>query len=516
MTASPPSRQASLDRLASQTFDVLVIGGGIVGACVARDAAMRGLRAGLLEKGDFASGTSGKSSRLLHGGIRYLGQGRIGLVRESSREKRTLARIAPHLAQPLAFVFPAYAGVWPPLWQLRIGVKAYDWLCGADLNFEPSRALSAAQTIERAPGLRLEGLKGAARFFDALTNDARLVIDTLRSAECAGATLANYAEATAFDRSGEVWKVAARDTLSGGSFAVAARSVVNAAGVWGARLPPSRLALRPSKGVHAVISRDRLPILDAVVMVRGPRIVFAIPWGDGVILGTTDTDYTGSLDDVRADARDIEEILGASSEYFPEARLRFEDVKSVWAGLRPLIASRRFLGGAGREPSAISREHKIAARTDGWIDVAGGKLTTSRLMAEQIVNAACAWLRAEVPPCRTARIPLLDASQAAEGWSRIEPPQIAEGFVRHCCRHEWALTVEDMLVRRAGWAYWLDDAEGAAERAAAWMADELGWPDARRQSQVRAFFLWQSANDRWRNEPIINNREHVECTKPMR
>ena len=189
------SRSRNLLRLTEKPLDLLIVGGGIVGAGVARDAALRGLRTGLVEQHDFAEGTSSRSTRLLHGGLRYLAQGHVGLVREASIEKKILHRIAPHLAQPLGFIFPAFAGHGNPLWQLRIGVKLYDLLCGGG-NFEPSRGLSLAETRQLLPALRTEGLRGAVRYFDALTNDARLVIDTLRSAARAGAGVVNHARLT--------------------------------------------------------------------------------------------------------------------------------------------------------------------------------------------------------------------------------------------------------------------------------------------------------------------------------
>ena len=231
----PPSvesrRAAAAEQLAGETLDVLVIGGGIVGAGVARDAAMRGLRVGLVEQHDLAFGTSSRSSRLLHGGLRYLAQGRIGLVYEASREKCILHRIAPHLAEPLPFVFPTYRGTCWPLWQLRIGVKLYDLLCGGQ-NFGPSGSMTAAEVRAHLPGIRATGLTGAVRYFDGLTNDARLVIDTLRSAARHGAMVCNYTrfESALADRG--IWRCQLRDVPTDRPYQVSARTVVNAAGPW--------------------------------------------------------------------------------------------------------------------------------------------------------------------------------------------------------------------------------------------------------------------------------------------
>ena len=220
-----------------EPLDVLVVGGGIVGAGVARDAAMRGLRTAVIDRHDFAFGTSSRSSRLLHGGLRYLEQGRIGLVREASVEKRVLHRIAPHLAQPLGFLFPTYAGD-RPLWQLRIGVKLYDLLCGGR-NFQPSRGFSRAETLEMLPALEPEKLKGSVRYYDALTNDARLVIDTLRSAARHGAIILNYARFHDAKRSAEDWSCHLEDRVNPRNLHVRARTIVNATGPWADKVPHS-------------------------------------------------------------------------------------------------------------------------------------------------------------------------------------------------------------------------------------------------------------------------------------
>ncbi|MFM9078888.1 MAG: glycerol-3-phosphate dehydrogenase/oxidase, partial [Opitutaceae bacterium] len=245
-------RSSALQGLTAAPLDLLVVGGGIVGAGVARDAALRGLRTGLVEQHDFAEGTSSRSTRLLHGGLRYLAQGHVGLVREASIEKKTIHRIAPHLAQPLGFIFPAFAGNGNPLWQLRIGVKLYDFLCGGG-NFEPSRGLSLAQTRELLPALRPDGLRGAVRYFDALTNDARLVIDTLRSASRAGGAVLNYTRLEATHRDGSTWRTTVRDVLTGAAHEVRTRAIINATGPWSDGLPHSAVKLRLTKGIHLVV-----------------------------------------------------------------------------------------------------------------------------------------------------------------------------------------------------------------------------------------------------------------------
>jgi glycerol-3-phosphate dehydrogenase len=244
---------------------LLVIGGGITGSGIARDAAMRGLNTGLIDRHDFAFGTSSRSSRLLHGGLRYLEQGRIGLVREASIEKKTIRAIAPHLADPLGFVFPAYQKAARPLWQLRIGVKLYDLLCGGR-NFQPSRGFTRSETLRSLPSLNPDGLLGSVRYFDALTNDARLVIDTLRSAAAHGAAVCNHVCFRDAHRLGDTWECELEDVIDGEVFTLRTRALVNATGPWAQDIPHSSVKLRLSKGIHLVVDRQRLPVSEAVVI----------------------------------------------------------------------------------------------------------------------------------------------------------------------------------------------------------------------------------------------------------
>ena len=468
-----------LHHMSTKPFDVLVVGGGIVGSGVARDAAMRGLSVGLVEQYDFASGTSSRSSRLLHGGLRYLAQGRIGLVREASLEKQVLHRIAPHLAEPLPFLFPSYAGTPWPLWQLRIGVKLYDLLCGGR-NLGRSESLGAAQVRSLAPGLRQQGLKGAVRYFDALTNDARLVIDTLRSASRHGAALWNYCRLEEAAHDGPDWRCRVRNAHDGRERELQCRTIVNAAGPWGDRLPHSRVRLRMTKGVHLVIDRARLPIPSAVVLPEGRRILFAIPWSDRVILGTTDTDYRGHIEDVVCDPSDLQYVLEVANHVFPEARLTPDDVRSTWAGLRPLVANWR------GKPSDISRAHVIRPTEPGWWDIAGGKLTTYRLMAQQMVDRLVAHLDRPASPCRTADEPLLEPAEAGD-CSHVAPPPVGRATVEHCCRCEWAVHLSDVMIRRTSWHHYWPEAPRMAQQVAGWMADYLGWSAEQTAAEIAAY-----------------------------
>src|SRR6266576_2402164 len=437
-----------IESLSSAPLDVLVIGGGIVGAGIARDAAMRGLRVGLVEQHDFAFGTSSRSSRLLHGGMRYLAQGRLGLVHEASVEKKIVHHIAPHLAEPLPFIFPTYRGNknWV-LWQLKIGVKIYDLLCGGR-NLGKSTWLSRTEVLEKVPVLAESNLTGAVRYYDGLTNDARLVLDTLRSAARSGATVVNYCRFKNANRAtwerrrpagefqtidlrdapagrqrsqDEIWECELEDRLTQKTFTIGAHTVVNATGPWADGLPHSHVKLRITKGIHLVVARSKVPVPDTVVMTEGKRILFAIPWGERTILGTTDTDYNGPLDHVTADAADIRYVLQVTNQFFPNAKLSDGDVISTWAGLRPLIAN------PDGTPSDISRSHEIRNPEPGWWDVAGGKLTTYRLMAEQTVDQIVKslnelnGLNRGLTACRTADEPLLPQNEVT-GVSGILPP----------------------------------------------------------------------------------------------
>jgi len=470
-------RARALAELTRGPLDVLVVGGGIVGAGIARDAALRGLRTGLVEQHDFAFGTSSRSSRLLHGGLRYLAQGRIGLVREASIEKRILHHIAPHLAEPLAFIFPAYRGdpYWA-LWQLKIGVKVYDLLCGGH-NLGKSAWLSRDEVLQRAPALSGEGLAGAVRYYDGFTNDARLTLDTLRSAAGSGAAVLSYCRFNQAARK-DLWECEVQDVPTGQKCIVQARTVVNATGPWADGLPHSRVKIRPTKGIHLVVQRERLPVPDSIVMTQGQRILFAIPWGQRTILGTTDTDYAGPIEDVRAEPSDIAYILDVANRFFPNARLRDTDLLSVWAGLRPLIA------GPKGAPSEVSRSHEIRSPEPGWWDVAGGKLTTYRLMAEQTVDRIVKWLErgqgnGAFGRCRTAEEPLLPPAQTA-GLSSILPPEPSSRAVEHYVNNEWSLHLDDVMLRRTSWHYYSAEAPKLAERVADWMSVLLGWsPQAR-------------------------------------
>ncbi len=468
-----------IEQLQSQPLDVLVIGGGIVGSGVARDAAMRGLRIGLVEQHDFASGTSSRSSRLLHGGMRYLAQGRVSLVWEASKEKTVLRRIAPHLAEPLEFIFPTRKANGWPRWKLGVGVKIHDLLCGVGKG-GGSGSMGVSETLRRVPGLDGERLTGAVRYHDALTNDSRLVMDTINSAVHHGAIACNYVKLLDATPEADVWRCELEDLRTASLLVVKARAVVNATGPWSDKMPNSETSLRLTKGVHLVVDRTRLPMDDAVVLAEGSRILFVIPWGERVILGTTDTDYRGPLENPSCEAEDVAYILHVVNDAFPAAKLTTKDLVSTWSGLRPLVADKN------GNPSDISRRHKIAMSHRGWWDVTGGKLTTYRLMGEEAVDAIVRFLGAKAAPCRTATTPIIEDGRA-ETFSGILPPPVSAAAVSRYCREEAARHLYDVMIRRSSWRHYHHNHMELAANVAKWMAAELGWTDAETETELERY-----------------------------
>ncbi len=382
------TRARALASMAAEPVDLLVIGGGITGAGIARDAALRGLRTALVDKGDFAGATSSRSSRLIHGGLRYLEQYRFHLVREASRERRLLLDLAPHLVRPLAFLFPVYRGARVPAWRLRAGMWLYD-LLAAFRNVRLHRWLGRRAALKAEPGLRERGLVGAAVYYDAQTDDARLVLAAIRGAAQAGALVANYTEVTSLiRRDGRVRGAMVRDALTGEARTVRALIVVNATGPWVDALrrlddPQAAPLLRLTKGAHVAVPRARIGNTHAVTLTSpiDGRVMFVLPWGDLSYVGTTDTDDVAPLDNVRASGSDVVYLLRSANAFFPRARLAPHDVICTWAGLRPLLAPERELAA-----SAVSREHRIVESASGLITIAGGKLTTFRVMGRDMVD----------------------------------------------------------------------------------------------------------------------------------
>jgi glycerol-3-phosphate dehydrogenase len=511
-------------------FDLLVIGGGITGAGVARDAALRGLRVALVERHDYASGTSSRSSRLVHGGVRYLEHGELGLVFESSRERRTLQRIAPHLVRPLAFTWPVYRGARVPRWKLGAGLLLYDVL--SLFRNKRHERLDARTVHASEPALRTEALVGGARYWDAATDDIRLTLATVLSAQRAGAVVLNHSEVVALvRREGRVIGATIANTLDEATTTVHARAVVNATGPWSDEVERMAAAqagagVRGSKGVHVSVARARVGNVSAVTLTapQDGRVMFVLPAGYYTIIGTTDTYDATHPEDVHATRADVSYLLEAANYYFPEARLTERDVVSAWAGIRPLAAR-----GATGAPSSASREHSIEESVPGLVRVTGGKLTTYRSMAEEIVDHVERQLGRSSAASRTATLPLAGGdlhdpqeevahAVAATGdeaiarrlvmaygtawhgvWSLTQAdPALAAAVepglpylhaeLLHAVTHEQAATLGDLLIRRTPVAFETrDHGRSAARRIAHVVGRWMRWTDVEIDEAVSGY-----------------------------
>ncbi len=385
-----------MSAVSKEPYDLVILGGGINGAGMARDAALRGLRVAMFDKDDFGSGTSSKSSKLIHGGLRYLEHGEFGLVFESVNERAVQRKVAPHLVRPLPFLVPVYEDAKPGLGLMNIGLWIYDTLA---LFRAPKmhRTFRGEKAANLEPHLISKGLKGAIEYYDCVTDDARLVLENVVSAVEAGADCRSHTAITAIERAadGKVEAVRIRDVLTGEEDTVPTRCLVVAAGAWTDEVNEQvgvgfdRKLLRRTKGVHIVFPRDKLPLRRAVTLIsqKDGRVMFAIPWKNRTVIGTTDTDFEGTADDCHADAADVAYLCAGANEYFPECNFEPKDVIATWSGLRPLISD------GSESTGAVSREHQIYVRVDGTITIAGGKLTTYRRMAKECVRKAIKWLK---------------------------------------------------------------------------------------------------------------------------
>lgn len=544
------SRVEALAAMADDTLDVLVIGGGITGAGVALDAVARGYRTGLLERRDFASGTSRSSTKLVHGGIRYLPQLDVPLVREALVERGRLLRNAPHLVQPLSFILPLYADarrpvglpIAPPLGIglgliLNTGLTFYDGLAGGE-NIAPHHRLSSAEIARRAPCLKSGGLKTGFAYFDAQTDDTRLTISVLRAAADRGALLANYCAATGFLVEGGVARgVVAESTLetSPEKLTIRARYIVNATGVWAEET--ERLAgespmldVVPSKGTHLVFPREIFDLNDEAIVLpetEDGRILFIVPWLGRALVGTTDEEAP----DLRAPVAtemEIDYILNHLNRFL-RASVTRDDIVATYSGYRPLLKLRS----GGRTPARLSRSHAVVEGADGLISVSGGKLTTYRRMAQDVLDridgregrhhghptakmllyGATGWFDSRSAFLRragsfgldhevtehlsqaygTAADGLLDIIEARPDLRARLVPDLpyVEAEVVYVCVNELALTVEDVLARRTHIAI-LDRSRGsmAAERVAELMAATLDWSAAEKSRQMAAYYAF--------------------------
>ena len=450
-----PGRAERFRSLAETAFDILVIGGGISGAAVARDAARRGFRTALVEAADFASGTSSRSSRLVHGGLRYLEHFEFDLVFEASQERRTLLRIATHLVRPLEFHFPIFRDGRVGRRKLDAGMWLYDAL-SLFRNIERHQMLDTEAMLAREPGLRAEGLLGGARYFDAQVDDARLVITTVVAAVEAGATVVNRAEVVRIDASD--WpghRALVRDAEGGREVGVDALAIVNATGAWAEQTldrvsagPPgpgpgdgaaSAVRIRPSRGTHIHVARERVGHSGALIFEapQDGRVMFILPWREDLtLIGTTDEFFDGPAHEVAATPGDIAYLLEATRHLLPASKLAADDVISAWAGLRPLVAPPADGADEGAKEGAVSREFEVHQRPPGVFTLSGGKLTSHRHMAEATVDRVQSFLApAGVKPLRkvdTDKVPLPGARfrDLDELRGRIRTRARAQGLER--------------------------------------------------------------------------------------
>lgn len=522
--------RARFAQLDGRRFDLVVIGGGVTGAATARDAALRGLAVLLVEKDDFAAGTSSRSSKLIHGGLRYLQSYQFGLVAESVREREKALQLAPHLTQVRPFIYLLYDSYPESKWLLNLGLTFYDVASGSPIR-RRHRMLSAAQVQQREPHLRTAGLIGGGLYYDVLTDDARFTLDVAKGAANAGATLLNHAAVTGLVlEGGRARGVRIDDQLTGEHCQVRARQVVSCAGPWTDAVRALEQAggghLRPTKGVHIVLRKSDFP-LNTAVFLRSPddnRVVWPTPSleKDVVYIGTTDTDYTGPVDDVHPEQADIGYLLNVANHTIPGAHLTERHVVGSWAGLRPLVAPP-----PGVSESNTSREHEITEGPTGMLTISGGKLTTARVMARQLVDrveraiehrssyragrvplpgADPAQLREVRARAAVAGVPsdlldrwvgkygsnaagILDRYLAADANTEVLGARgLTRAELAYCVAEEMVLTLADLMIRRTSTFFW--EADGGLSTVQP-VADELErlvpWEPGRKEIEIERY-----------------------------
>ncbi len=525
----PTQRANAWERLDREEFDVLVVGGGVTGAGAALDAATRGLRVALVEARDYASGTSSRSSKLFHGGLRYLEQMNFGLVREALRERELmLTRIAPHLVKPVSFLYPLTHRIWERPY-VGAGMTLYDTM-GGGRSVPRHKHLTRGGARRLAPALKPDALTGAIRYYDAQADDARHTLTVVRTAAAYGARVLNSAELIAFNRAGErLVGARVRDIETGDEIDVTASVVINATGVWTDDLQTlaggrGRFHVRASKGVHIVVPRDRINSETGLILRTEKSVLFVIPWTTHWIIGTTDTDWSLDKAHPAASRADIDYILEHVNSVLA-VPLTHDDIQGVYAGLRPLLS------GESEESSQLSREHAVARPQPGLISIAGGKYTTYRVMAADAVDAAREDIGGSVPDSVTEHIPLVGAEgypamvnqidslakrYHLPGWrmqhlldrygsladellalasqdpALLEPLHGAEEYltveILYAATHEGALHLDDLLARRTRISIETPDrGVTAADGVARLVADQLGWDGDRVSNEVAAY-----------------------------
>ena len=525
------SRESIVEKLASAEFDVLVIGGGVTGVGAALDAATRGLRVALIEANDFACGTSSRSSKLIHGGLRYLEQFDFKLVREALKERELMVgHTAPHLVSPVSFLFPLHEGM-KERWYVGAGLALYDALRGKERILPAHRHISPRKMREVAPALRSDILKGGILYYDAQVDDARHTVTIARTAERYGALVANQVEAIALIREGSrVVGVKVCDRESGREFDIKSATTVLAAGIWNSKIQEAAgvnhgYDIAMSKGVHIVLPKSAISLKTGVILKTALSVLFVIPWKEFWIVGTTDTPWTGSKEEPLADRADIDYIIEQANQVLRHP-LKHTDVISVYAGIRPLVAPTE-----ASSTTKISREHVVDHPLEGLISVAGGKYTTYRIMARDAIDAAASDLLRIVPESCTEEIALLGADGYSALLNRVNALAVANSLsretithllsrygsifeevlapakldaslleridpslpylraeVRYAVTHEKALHVSDVLMRRTRIALEVSDRGVAAARVVAQvMAPLLGWDSARSHREISQY-----------------------------
>ena len=530
MTTPLQRRAADLARLSDERWDLLIVGGGIVGAGAFLDAASRGMKVALVEQDDIAAGTSSRSSRLIHGGLRYLQQGEVGLVREALAERARLLRLAPHLVRLEAFLFPIYGRAGLSRAVYEVGLTGYD-LLGSRASAGRHRHLGVAEALEYAPNLRRTKLRGALLYHDAMEDDARYTLAVVRTALAHGsgaAVAVTRVRALGALRDGELVAGARiEDRLTGASVDVRAAAVLDATGVWGA-LPDRPFGggsfdVLPARGSHLVIERGRIPARGGMSLRLPGRTAFLVPWPRHWIVGTTDKPYHGPPDHVPASAEEVDEILGTVNAAM-DLGLTRDDITGTYAGLRPLIAP-----SDAASSVRVSREHRVAVEAPGLVRVSGGKFTTYRVMARDAVDAVLG-PAAATRPSATAELPIHGAAPRAEldalasrlaaehgleavaatslvdrhgtdapavtalGRERdllrplVDGHPFLEAEIRWATEFELALTLDDLLARRLRLAPVLPDrGEEVAARVAAIAGEAFGWAADRQRDEVSSY-----------------------------
>jgi len=533
-TFSSNDRLRNLQQLGSQTFDLIVIGGGITGAGIALDAASRGLRTALIEKVDFAFGTSSRSTKLIHGGLRYLKQLEFGLVREVGSERAIVHGLAPHLVVPEKMLLPLAEKRGLGYWLTSIGLKIYDWLAGVKAE-DRRRMLTRMQTLKYEPLLKTDDIRGGAIYAEYRTDDARLTIEIAKQAAREGAVMANYVTVTEFIyEQNRVAGVVVRPK-EGGEFSINGRFVVSAAGPWVDELREinhSRKGkrLHLTKGIHIVLPRAKLPVKQAIYFdVEDGRMIFAIPRGRVTYVGTTDTNYEGDKDNVMATRDDAKYLLSAVNATFPSVNLSLSDIESSWAGLRPLIHEE------GKSASELSRKDEIFESDTGLISIAGGKLTGYRKMAERVVNLVARKHGGGLAASKTSRIRLgrapfanvqevrrfvetLTLAAAPLALAGHQVPYLVESYgadaqpilqqalastsatgdealilaeLEYCIGNEMVCTLADFFVRRTGLIYFdITRVQRRLQVVAKRCEGLLGWSATRTRSELGAVEEW--------------------------